>query len=385
MKICMITEFPPALDGIADYSDRLVKSQIAAEQEVMIIAPMKPIEAQAGVHRVLGFSFGSLKTTYKMILQFQPDVIHVQYCLSMYGLTSFTIFFALLMVKLRHKKIKTIATLHELQREQERVGFIATLFYTFFLKVYDGLMVHTEASNKLLTSKYGLKQSKVLTIPFPVYEFKNTALKKQFAEQKYKLGNSPMILCFGFIQVDKGIQYLLQGFASAIQDKSLDDARLIIAGDVRKRSGGMFARYEQKDIKYKAELVDYVKQNKLSKSVTFAGFVKNEEIYSLFDRADIIVIPYTKIEQSSVLGMSLAANRPIIASNVAGLGETLADTGLLVEPADSNGISQGIRRILTDGKYRKNLVHGYEILNQLHDQDRIARVTVDFYRSFTDK
>ena len=56
-------------------------------------------------------------------------------------------------------------------------------------------------------------------------------------------------------------------------------------------------------------------------------------------RADVVVLPYRSIDQSGVLATAIALGRPVIATDVGGFGETLADTdaGLLVPPRDPGG------------------------------------------------
>jgi glycosyltransferase involved in cell wall biosynthesis len=67
-------------------------------------------------------------------------------------------------------------------------------------------------------------------------------------------------------------------------------------------------------------------------------------------RADVVVLPYRSIDQSGVMASAIALGRPVVATDVGGFGETLADTdaGLLVPPRDPAALAAGVDRLLRD-------------------------------------
>jgi glycosyltransferase involved in cell wall biosynthesis len=74
-------------------------------------------------------------------------------------------------------------------------------------------------------------------------------------------------------------------------------------------------------------------------------------------RADVVVLPYRSIDQSGVLATAIALGRPVIATDVGGFGETLADTGagLLVPPRDPAVLGATIAALLLDADLRARL------------------------------
>ena len=74
-------------------------------------------------------------------------------------------------------------------------------------------------------------------------------------------------------------------------------------------------------------------------------------------RADVVVLPYRSIDQSGVLATAIALGRPVIATDVGGFGETLADTdaGLLVPPRDPAVLAATISALLLDDGLRADL------------------------------
>jgi glycosyltransferase involved in cell wall biosynthesis len=67
-------------------------------------------------------------------------------------------------------------------------------------------------------------------------------------------------------------------------------------------------------------------------------------------RADVVVLPYRSIDQSGVLFTALALGRPVIATDVGGLGEVLGPTGagVLVPPADPATLAAALAALLLD-------------------------------------
>jgi glycosyltransferase involved in cell wall biosynthesis len=74
-------------------------------------------------------------------------------------------------------------------------------------------------------------------------------------------------------------------------------------------------------------------------------------------RADVVVLPYRSIDQSGVLASAIALGRPVVATDVGGFGETLADTdaGLLVPPRDPAALTAAIVALLGDEALRARL------------------------------
>jgi glycosyltransferase involved in cell wall biosynthesis len=77
-------------------------------------------------------------------------------------------------------------------------------------------------------------------------------------------------------------------------------------------------------------------------------WVPEDEVGTLLGWADAVVLPYREASQSGVAATALAARRYVIATNVGGLAEQLANEPLaiLCEP-DADSLANGLRRVLT--------------------------------------
>ncbi|WP_269851770.1 glycosyltransferase family 4 protein [Methanosarcina horonobensis] len=134
---------------------------------------------------------------------------------------------------------------------------------------------------------------------------------------------------FGNIREYKGLKYLIQAIPLIL--KEIPDLKVIIAGEG--------------DI---SEFSSFIENNK-SVFEVYNEFISDEKVSELFQRTEIVVMPYTKMSgQSGILSVALAFNKPIVSSNVGGINEVVEDgiTGFLVPPQNSEALGDAIINIL---------------------------------------
>ena len=108
-----------------------------------------------------------------------------------------------------------------------------------------------------------------------------------------------MILCFGLLRPYKGVDVLLEAFATC-----------------RGRSCGSSATRA-----WTSRRCGELAQRRAGTVRFVARFVDDPEIPAIFRRADLVVLPYRDAEQSGVLYTALAFGKPIVASAVGGFPE----------------------------------------------------------------
>ena len=126
------------------------------------------------------------------------------------------------------------------------------------------------------------------------------------------------MLFFGLVRAYKGLDLLLDAFAS-IQDQ-LPHLQLIIAGEF----------YEEED-KYRSQIA----ANKLAERVILRNeFIPDADLRKYFGAADLIVQPYKSATQSGVTQVAFHFEKPMLVTNVGGLGEIVHDhqMGYACEP-----------------------------------------------------
>jgi len=79
-------------------------------------------------------------------------------------------------------------------------------------------------------------------------------------------------------------------------------------------------------------------------------YVDDAELGHLLAAHHLLVAPYRNATQSGVVALAMAANRPVVASDVGGLRDLVEDgtTGVLVSPEDPSALAEGLRRAIDD-------------------------------------
>jgi glycosyltransferase involved in cell wall biosynthesis len=136
--------------------------------------------------------------------------------------------------------------------------------------------------------------------------------------------------CLAVLEERKGIEFLLQA-AGHLQSQGVR-LKWLIGGDGTLRQ----------------TLENQARALGLSDSVTFLGFVAKPEEF--LRRIDIFVMP-SLFEGLGVAALeAMAAGKPVVASRVGGLAESILDgqTGLLVAPRDGRAIADAVAQLVND-------------------------------------
>jgi len=150
----------------------------------------------------------------------------------------------------------------------------------------------------------------------------------------------PTVSWAGRIDPIKDIETLLRAFALVLRE--LPDARLRIFGSPPHGQEAYLVRC--KDL---AEDLD------INESVAFEGRV--EEIRDAYAAGHVVALcsitegfPYTVIE-------AMTCGRPCIATDVGGVAEAIADTGIVVPPRNPRAFAEGCLTLLRDDEERRRL------------------------------
>ena len=143
------------------------------------------------------------------------------------------------------------------------------------------------------------------------------------------------IVTIGTLNHNKGIQYLIKALPKVV--KEFPNIKLDIVGDGP----------------YKKELVAEIKRSKLEKVVKFDGFV--EDIREHLTKFDVYIQPSLSESFGLAIVEAMSVGLPVIATNTGGIPEVVVEgkTGLLVEPANPEALSEAILKILRDPEKSK--------------------------------
>ena len=86
-------------------------------------------------------------------------------------------------------------------------------------------------------------------------------------------------------------------------------------------------------------------------------YLSDAELAATLRRADVVVLPYRRIDNSGVLAAALAFGAPLVMSDVGGFGELHRSDGVgeLVPPGDAVALAAALGRLLGDPAARARL------------------------------
>ena len=195
----------------------------------------------------------------------------------------------------------------------------------------DIIVVNGAEQVRLVQKMYRLASDRVHYVPLiPRVSPLHWATKKVTEEPG-------LILFFGRVDKHKGVEYLVR--AQPFITQHIEGAHIVIAGQ-----GPEFGRCRQL-------MAD------LSSFELHEGFVSNDLVAELFQRAAVVVLPYLSASTSAVLMTAQVFGKPVVATLVGCLPEYLEDgiTGFLVPPANEEKLASAIVELLQNNKLRHQM------------------------------
>ncbi len=164
--------------------------------------------------------------------------------------------------------------------------------------------------------------------PHPIYDHYGRIMPKELAcEQLAVSEEENYLLFFGFVRAYKGLDLLIEAMADE-RVKALG-VKLIVAGE--------FYDDEQPYVKRITEL------GLGERVILHNEFIADEAVAAYFSAADLVVQPYRTATQSGVTQVAFHFEKPMLVTNVGGLGEIVhhGEMGYAVAP-EAKEIADGI-------------------------------------------
>jgi glycosyltransferase involved in cell wall biosynthesis len=249
------------------------------------------------------------------------------------------------------------------QRLHQETGLSSVFQYL------SGLIVHTEYSKRVVIERGWVSAEKIHVVPHGVLDYYRSASSSVMTASASAAAPSgePTILFFGQIEHYKGIDLLLRAFAGlppAIQRAN----RICIAG-----KPGMDANVLKK----------LASSLKIERQITWMlRFINEEEVPGLFASAAVVALPYREIDQSGVLMTAIAFAKPIIASRIGGLAETIEDHrhGRLFPAGDVPALTAVLEDMLGHPGRRGAMEIAVGALRETLSWEKSAYRTIDVYQ-----
>ena len=319
MKIIILGTAWPYRGGLATFNERLARQFMSEGHEVEVwtftlqypsfLFPGKtqytnePAPKDLVIRRELNSCnpFNWIKVG-KAVRKAAPDLLICCYWMSFfapsYGLVS--------KMAQRNGKTKCVALVHNMIPHEPSI--LDKLFAPYFVKRQNGFVALSESVVKDIEAIS--HQHSAVSSPHPIYDHYGERMTKEEACKALGLdAKKDYMLFFGLVRAYKGLDLLLDAFEK-VKD-SLPNLQLIIAGEF----------YEDED-KYRTQIADLG----LTERVIIRNeFVPDGDLRKYFGAADLIVQPYKTATQSGVTQVAFHFEKPMLVTNVGGLGEIVHD------------------------------------------------------------
>ncbi len=254
-------------------------------------------------------------------------------------------------------KQKKVVTLHDVSSFH---GISIRLVEKVSMFFIDGIIVHNRASKSALLKKK-LSLPKLAVIPHGNYLPFVSMLPTPKERQKIRL------LFFGQIKEVKGLDVLLKAMAIVVKENTR--FKLTIAG----------RPWKTEENYYEKMILDLGLGNFVERHFRF---IQDDEVAPLYEKADVVILPYKRIYQSGVLLLTWSYGRTVIASNLDPFNELITNfkNGFLFESENPDDLARCILK-LNFNDILKTTLNSRELIKNGFDWSTIGKRTLNFYKS----
>ena len=367
MKLALVSPYDFAYPGgVTEHVSHLAEQFVSRGHEVHIIAPSSDDETEpiasldAPVHRIgrvvsvpangsvarITLSLRSYLQAKRLLAEEQFDLIHLHEPMMP----------ALPLTVLRHSNATNIGTFHAFRVTPLTYFYGKPILQPFFRKLHGHIAVSGPARD--FVGEYFPADYRIIPngIDYPRF-YTRQAGRPLFEDER------PTVLFVGRLEKRKGLKFLLRAWPKVLE--RVPEARLVVVGRGRPLEG--YKRFA-------------ARQGWSPSDVVFAGYVAAEDLPSYYQSCDVFCAPNTGQESFGIVLLeAMAAGAPIVASDIAGYREVLANgvEGLLVEPRNAGAIADSLCRLLSNPEMRASMRRAGQAKAQRYDWPRVVSQVLD--------
>jgi len=333
--IAIIGTYPPRLCGIAtftaDLSSSLNKAAPWINLHPVAMSDKKYDYPDVVRHCIFESNLASYSVVAETLGELKVGVISVQHEYGIFGGDAGSYLLELV----RAAEAPVVTTLHTVLRKPSKAQ---RKVMQELLHLSARVVVMSQTAKDLLAENYNLDLSKVDFVPHGIPDIWD-ADGKRLREEICPDG--PMILTFGLLSPDKGIQYVIQALPKIVKENP--GAKYFIVGATHPQvlAGSGEA--------YREGLVALAKDLGVEENVVFVNrFVSKEELVEFLSATDYYVTPYLNPEQitSGTLAYSMGAGKVVISTPYIYAKELMDDgRGVRVPFRDSEAIADAVLKV----------------------------------------
>jgi len=231
----------------------------------------------------------------------------------------------------------------------------------------DAILAISEHTRRDLVERMGAPPDRVLVTPLaPDPSLARVTDPARLDEVRRRYGLPERFVLFvGTLEPRKNIARLIDAYAT-LPERLQRDAGLVMAGGKGWLSDTMR---------------DEVARRGMGDRVRFIGYVRPEDMASLYSLATTFAYPSLYEGFGLPVLEAMVCGTPVLTSNVSSLPEVAGDAALLVSPTDVGEIADGLAQMLEDAALAAKLsARGLEWTTRF-SWDRCARETLAVYES----
>jgi glycosyltransferase-like protein len=204
----------------------------------------------------------------------------------------------------------------------------------------------------------------------PIEESRRVAVR-----QKAGLDGRFVFLSVGGIEPRKGSIYLFE--AMSIMARVDPAPALVIVGG---HSFQDYAHYRDDALAMLPGL-----GLELGRDVVLAGTLSDDELHAWYRSADALAFPSIKEGWGLTVLEAMAADLPVVSSDIAVLREYLTpdESAVMTRVADPTSLAEGMRRVVMDDSLRETLIRGGRSVSAAFSWERAAKEHARLYAEMT--
>lgn len=373
MKILIAADLHwPTINGVATFSRNLAQGLAERGHEVVVIAPSqrrsgRPYEEQDGDYLIkrtasvpfpfyqnFRISLAPQREIKKIFQEFQPDIVHLQMCLTIGNVTQrYALKYGIPIVATNHAiPDNLLDNLRYMAPVSRPIGYVITEYGVRFHKKVDYVTLPTRSAIDMFGEERLSVPVEPVSNGIDLSKFTPTK-PKPAARRKFHIpANRTIITYVGRTDAEKHLYVLVEAFARTLK-QTKHDAHLLIVG-----SGTDLERL--KNLTYELRIHSHV---------TFTGRVTDEEIVELHKVGDIFAMPSPAELQSIATLEAMASGKPVVAVDAGALGELCQDgrNGYLCEKDDIDQFAAALTALVDDKKLREAYGRESLAIAETHD------------------
>tara|TARA_Y100000590_G_scaffold43848_1_gene46682 strand:- start:4198 stop:5391 length:1194 start_codon:yes stop_codon:yes gene_type:complete len=193
-----------------------------------------------------------------------------------------------------------------------------------------------------------------------------TLISKEKFREKYKI-NSKFVLFVGRFSKSKGIETLIHSFNKIKNEKKIIDVKLVIMGV---------------DFGFEKSMEKLIKKFNLEEKILLIKNPPREDVISAYGESEFLILP-SQWELSPLVPLeSFAFKKPVISTRSHGIPFTVQDgkNGILVEPENSDELSNAITKLVLDDELKEKLgFSGYKFVHEECNCVSMAKNSLKLY------